>query len=245
MINIIKFSTIDSTNSYAKNHIYELKDRDVITADSQEKGRGRFSRTWISRNPDNLYCTIVLKPSEIPRDYPIATVSHYLAYVIADYIDRYLLVSRITTTIKWPNDVRIKGKKIAGILPESVIQGDVLKGIVLGFGINLNMSLHELDAIDQPATSLNHWIGSDIDKNEFFNGLLDEFFKNYEEFVNKGFEIIRKLYTIKADFLGQVISIKTVDSIVQGCASEIDSNGNLILKLTDGSFKTMTIGEIV
>ena len=124
---------VDSTNKFAKEHLAELRDKTIVYSALQTAGRGRMQRKWNSNSGDNIYASIVLKPSkELKEVY--SNLTQYLSLVLAETIEDY----NIYPQIKWPNDVRINGKKISGILAESVIVKNELKGIILGFGVNLN-----------------------------------------------------------------------------------------------------------
>ena len=147
---LLFLNIVDSTNKYAKEHLNELEDKTIIYANSQTAGRGRMQRKWNSNTGDNVYASIVLKPStELKEVY--SNLTQYLSLTLTEVFEQY----NVLPTIKWPNDVRINGKKISGILAESVIEKNELKGIILGFGVNLNCKKEDLDKIDQPATSLN------------------------------------------------------------------------------------------
>ena len=117
---LLYLKEIDSTNKYAKENLVHIKDRTVIYAGTQTAGRGRLNRKWASNEGDNLYATIVLKPSdEIKEVY--SNLTQYLSVILAEVLEEYNVVPKI----KWPNDVRINGKKISGILAECVFEKNV------------------------------------------------------------------------------------------------------------------------
>ena len=114
-MSIIKLKEVNSTNLYAKEHLSELADKTVIIADRQTNGRGRFDRVWVDLGGDNLFMSIVLKPSDkFLNVYP--NLTQYLSVVVCKVLEHYGL----QPNTKWPNDVLIKGKKISGILSETV-----------------------------------------------------------------------------------------------------------------------------
>lgn len=117
------FDEVPSTNDYAKDHIHSLVDRSVIVAKRQTKGRGRFDRVWISG--EDLTFTILFKEAE----------AHSLLAPIA--IVEALRLQEMDACIKWPNDILINGKKIAGILIEKVYEGNTRVGDLVGIGVNL------------------------------------------------------------------------------------------------------------
>jgi len=148
VIKKITFTKIESTNKYALENIDKIEDKTVIVARVQTKGRGRNARNWVSKK-DNLFASLVLKPRyKLEKEYTLNALTHYTAVVLARvFKEKY----SIETKIKWPNDIIADGKKIAGILIETVIQGYFLQGVVIGVGVNLNMDRKSLGTIDQPA----------------------------------------------------------------------------------------------
>ncbi|MFA6989412.1 MAG: biotin--[acetyl-CoA-carboxylase] ligase [Candidatus Gastranaerophilaceae bacterium] len=196
--NLKHFKELESTNTYGMKNLSTLNDMDIIIASKQTGGRGQFDRKWVSNKNNNVYMSIVLKPfrhAELDSaSFPLTNFSQYMSVVICRVLADY----GINAKIKWPNDVLVNGKKIAGILCESSIQGKKLKGIVIGIGINLNLEQDDIENIDQPATALNLLVKKPVDKDLFIDGLVCEFIKNYELFLNQGFLLIEKEYTEKS-----------------------------------------------
>ena len=231
---------IDSTNKYVKENLEELADKTVVYANSQTAGRGRMQRVWNSNSGDNIYASIVLKPStELKEVY--SNLTQYLSLTLTEVFEQY----NVLPTIKWPNDVRINGKKISGILAESVIDKGELKGIVLGFGVNLNCKKENLDTIDQPATSLNLETGMEIDREIFLKKVIDKFCLRYNKFIEEGFLLIREDYKKRAEFLNMPITVRVFDSEITGIAKDITDNG--ALKIVDKNNKehVLLIGDIL
>ena len=103
----VYLETVDSTNKWAKEHISELEDKTVIYTYNQTSGRGRLNRTWINTGADNIYASIVLKPSDkMAETYP--NLTQYLCVVLAETFEEY----GVSPKIKWPNDIQINSKKI-------------------------------------------------------------------------------------------------------------------------------------
>lgn len=148
-MNLIYLKSLDSTNTYAKQHLQDLSDRSVVIADVQAAGRGRQGRAWLSDKPGNIYLSIVLKPKQASQEELMA-LTQKLAQAVIDC----LCEEGVAAEMKLPNDVMVHGKKIAGILAETIVQGACLKGVILGLGVNLNLSEEDIRLIDQPATSL-------------------------------------------------------------------------------------------
>lgn len=237
---IIKLEKVDSTNNYAKLNLENLSDRTVIHALSQTSGRGRLNRSWVDLGEGNLFMSIVLKPSKTFNEiYP--NITQYLSVALCKVLESYGL----TPEIKWPNDVLISGKKIAGILSETVMSGSVLKGIVIGIGVNLNSDINSVSAIpDKLATSLNLELGKNVDLNKFMTELNDEFFKNYDNFLENGFELIKHDYISKNCFLNKELNVQIFNNIETGLAKSINDKGELVL-LKDDKELVLTIGDIL
>ena len=238
---------IDSTNKYAKEHLCELADKTLVYADMQTAGRGRFQRKWASNSGKNIYASIVLKPSNDLKEV-YSNLTQYLSLVLAETIEEYINLKTNTapyTKIKWPNDVRIDGKKISGILAESVLEGNNLKGIVLGFGVNLNCSKEDMEKIDQPATSLNLEAGMEIDRDKFLEKVVDKFCLRYNKFIEEGFLLIRDDYIRRAEFLDRTVAVKVFDNEITGVAKEITGSGALKIVDKDNKEHVLLIGDIL
>lgn len=240
-MNIVRLDVVDSTNLYAKENLQTLPDRTVISAERQTSGRGRFDRTWVDLGDSNIFMSIVLKPSQ-NFDCIYTNITQYLSVVLCNVIEQY----GITAEIKWPNDVLVGGKKIAGILSETVMQGSNFKGLVLGIGINLNSKISDLKTIkDKDATSLNIELSIEsVNKEKFLNKLLEEFFKNYDEFLKKGFTLIRNEYLSRACFLNKEISVMVFNNRKSGIAKDINTSGELVLENDKKEF-VLTMGDIL
>lgn len=239
-ISIIRLGEIDSTNVYAKSNLADIADKTIVCADKQSNGHGRFDRAWVDLGDGNIFMSLVLKPADTFN--PVyANLTQYFSVVLCKLLEVYGL----NTQIKWPNDVLIDGKKIAGILSETVIQGNNFKGLVLGAGINLNARKDDLSLItDKQVTALNIEVGTFVDKNIFLDKLLESFFENYDEFLQKGFSMIENDYINRACFLGKEISVKGFNDTFTGFAKSVNSEGELVLEKDNREF-VLTMGDIL
>lgn len=239
-LNIITLAEVNSTNLYAKANLADIADKTVVCADKQTSGRGRFERAWVDLGSGNIFMSLVLKPSEEFKPF-YANLTQYFSVILCEILEEYGLKPQI----KWPNDVLVDGKKIAGILSESVMQGHNFKGLVLGAGINLNAMPEDLKLItDKEVTALNIQVNKSIDKNIFLDRLLDKFFAGYDKFLEKGFVMIENDYIKRACFLGKEISVKGFNNTIFGTAKFINSAGELVLE-KDGNEITVTMGDIL
>ena len=188
----INLEKVDSTNLYAKKHIETLDDRTVILTKEQTAGRGRLNRSWIDLGKNNVFMSIVLKPSETYQEV-YSNITQYLSVVLCHALEDYGLKPQI----KWPNDVLVNGKKIAGILSESVIQGTKFKGLVLGIGINLNATDERVKSItDKEVTALN----LELKKEVVFQSLISTMFStpnsinSQKEMIENSVQYIKENY---------------------------------------------------
>ena len=239
-LNIITLAEVNSTNLYAKANLADIADKTVICADKQTSGRGRFERAWVDLGSGNIFMSLVLKPSEEFKPF-YSNFTQYFSVILCEILEEYGLKPQI----KWPNDVLVDGKKIAGILSESVMQGHNFKGLVLGAGINLNANPDDLKQItDKEVTALNIEVNKSIDKTIFLDRFLDKFFASYDKFLEKGFVMIKNDYIKRACFLGKEISVKGFNNTIFGTAKSINSAGELVLE-KDGNEITVTMGDIL
>lgn len=221
---LIYLEKINSTNTYAKEHINEFEDKTVIYTHNQTNGRGRFDRKWVDLGSENIFMSIVLKPSTtLQKVY--SNLTQYTSLALAKTFDSYGVIPKI----KWPNDILINGKKISGILAETVFKNNALQGIVIGVGINLNANEKDFKKIDKAVTSLNLELKKNIDKKEFLNKFLEKFFNSYDEFLHRGFQFIKEDYINHIDFLGKEISITNLEKTYTGIAKNITDDGAIII----------------
>lgn len=181
MRRIINFDELDSTSVYAHQHLEELNNFDIISCDLQTQGHGQFERCWYStdKNGGNIYISIILKPQNLEH---LNELTRFVALIGAKTLEQYNLKPHF----KFPNDILIDGKKIAGFLAESEFIGSKCKGVILGCGINLNLDKEDIKNIDQSATSIYLETGKNVDKNEFLNKFLDNFENEYNNFLING-----------------------------------------------------------
>lgn len=187
---LIEFDTLPSTNEWAKAHLdtFSREGLTLISAASQTAGRGRFGRTWFSPPHLNLYATFCFFIE--PEKEDSLALTHVLALCVAKLLENEGLLP----TLKWPNDILIKGKKIAGILCETLKHGDKL-AIVIGLGLNINMGEKWLGGVDQPATSLLLETQKEWDIGQIKEQLTTSFWEDLGRFLQQGFTPFLPLYT--------------------------------------------------
>ena len=145
--NIVHFETIDSTNDYAKKVASQEPEGTVIISEEQTKGKGRIGRQWHSKSKEGIWMSIILKPNMIPQKAPFITL------IAGASIAKVLNDLGVQANIKWPNDIIINNKKVAGILTELSAEIDRINYIILGIGINVK-TMEFSQEISEIATSL-------------------------------------------------------------------------------------------
>ena len=235
----INIESVNSTNRWAKEHISELDDGTVVSAKIQTAGRGRLNRNWVNLGEGNLFLSFVLKPDmKYSKNFP--NITQYLSLILCRVLENY----NVKPQIKWPNDVLVNGKKIAGILAETSMGQNSFNGIVLGIGVNLNAHREDFNKIDKPATALNLESSKPIYINKFKQELCEEFFRSYDEFLEKGFSCIMDEYTLRATFIDKELTVALVGSEVKGLAKGVTGHGELVLN-SDNKELILNIGDIL
>ncbi len=235
----IRLDSVDSTNTYAKQHAASFSPHEIIciTADAQTAGRGRFGRPWLSPKGANIYATFSFR-------LPLQTMHlTSLGQVMAATVANLLVNEHLHPQIKWPNDVQLSGKKLAGVLCETEFHRDAVQ-VFLGVGINVNMELRELQTIDQPATSLQAETGHAWDKEALLQKLQKQFAVDLEKFKNGGFAPFHHLFENLLAHKGEVIRCFDGKKTWEGICHSVTNDGQLNLYLGDKTMHTVTAGDV-
>lgn len=238
-MNDIQLDTVDSTNSYAKQHAASFAPDKItcITAEEQTAGRGRYQRKWISPRGVNIYATFYFH-LPLPALH-LGSLSQVMSYSFA----ALLLKEGLHPQIKWPNDVQLNGKKVSGVLSETIFHQKYVE-IFLGIGINVNMEADALEHIDQPATSLKHETGRIWDRKELLKKLQKQFSSDLEKFKKEGFRpfhgAVEKLLALK----GQTVRCFDGKKEWVGVCHSLADWGGLNLLTPDQKIHTLLSGDI-
>ncbi len=236
---LVACEALDSTNDEAARQARAgAPDGTVIWARRQTAGRGRHGRRWES--PDgNLYCSVLLRPESLPAE------AAQLTFVAALALGRALgevLPEAATLTFKWPNDVLLDGRKVAGILLESSGSRDGrLDWLVVGCGLNVRH--FPLDAAF-PATSLCAAGVPAPDIGALLAAFLESFALWRGRWQADGLPPVRDAWLARAARIGGDVSVRLPDSTLRGRFAGLDAAGALLLDLPDGSRRTVTAGDV-
>jgi len=230
---------IGSTNDRARELLVEADgDGAVVVADEQTAGRGRRGRTWQSPPGRNLYLSVALVPALAAVDAWRLGLATALA--VAGACET---VARID--LKWPNDVVAAGdgRKVAGLLVETMVESDRLRGAVLGIGINVNWRRSEMPAdLREGASSLADVRGASVDREELLGRLLDTL-ETEVAAVEAGISPLAR-YRARCSTLGATVEVQTADGLVTGRALDLDSSGALVVEDGDGRRHVVSGGEV-
>jgi len=239
--NFISLSQIDSTNNYAKNLIENNKNIDewtVIDTKFQFAGRGQEGNTWESENNKNLTFSIILKPDFLKPSNQFK-LNKVISLGVVDFLQKYSIAN---VKIKWPNDIYVENKKIAGILLENIISGDKYSFCIAGIGVNINQENFSEKITN--FTSLKKITGKEYIRRQCLNVLLNCLYARYYQLV-KSPEIIdcdyhNNLYLLEEKRKYIIKNTKTVATI-----KGINEYGLLQLQKDDNSIIYCDFKEII
>ncbi|WP_440952547.1 biotin--[acetyl-CoA-carboxylase] ligase [Methanococcoides sp. FTZ1] len=227
------FETLDSTNDLAKKMGPKAEEGTVVIAETQESGRGRKGDHWVSPK-GGIWLSVILKPGILPAHAPRLTLMAGVA--VANTMRQF----GIDASIKWPNDIVIGEKKVCGILTEMDAEADHIGFVVIGIGINANVSVEELpEEFRGSSTSLSSVIGESINRAEFVRDLLRSLESEYMRFKIDGFDKILDDWTSLSNTIGRQVDVITPHKIVSGKAVGVTPDGALVVEDEEGLHEVM------
>lgn len=234
------FDDLVSTNNAAKQFAMEgAEEGTIIVSEAQNGGRGRLSRGWYSPSGQGIWFSIILRPKFLPQEAPKCTLMAAVAVTRA--IENVL---GITCGIKWPNDILYNGKKLVGILTEMNAEMDCINYIVIGVGINVNLTLHEVpEELQQVVASLSEITGTHLNRIDLFAEVLAQLEKIYDEVTYEGFTTIFNDWRKYSITLGQEVNVIGINTNFSGKAIDIDDTGALLVK-TETEMKRVVAGDV-
>lgn len=248
------FDEVDSTNSELLNNDY--KDKTLIYTFNQTKGRGRFERNWITFKEKAIALSVLFNNNSKIKLNEHFFITAILATSLVEVLDEYYFIK---SWIKWPNDVYIKDKKIAGILTETSYKNKNDFKIVSGIGININANSCELSQIDKKATSIFIESNKEVDIKDFSKKFIEKIEYYFDNFFkdDKYKGLIKEKWIRYCPIFGKfvrVINIKFDGQIptnnedanisYEGIAMDIDNEGFLLIKNNQDIIKIIN-GDII
>ena len=206
----------------------------VVVAEVQSAGRGRQGRSWVS-TPGNILVSVLFRPNL--ETLPFISIIGGIAAASA-----VRKVTGLDIKIKWPNDLMIGRRKVAGILAESTIAGNSVWYAVLGVGMNVSLGTEQIDEISPFAISLNAAVGEDVPREDVLRQFLMDLDALYLT-LGKGQSPIEEWQEL-LDTIGQRLEATWGEETYCGVAEGTDELGNLLLRQDDGSLLTLTAGDV-
>lgn len=212
----------------------------VVFAESQTKGRGRLGRKWISPTRRGLWFSILLRPDLRPQETTQLTVASATALRRAIVAE-----TNLQPEIKWPNDILLNGKKVAGILTELSAELDKVRHVILGIGIDVNLDATELPTdLKRIATSLKIENGEAISRPELAATLLRELDFDYNRVRDGKFSAIADEWEDHCTTIGKNVTVQIGDRKIRGRAESLDDDGALLLRTEHGHIERITGGDV-
>jgi len=236
------FESIDSTQNQAMKMVSDVDDGTIIIAEKQTSGKGRSGRKWISPK-GGIWFSIVMHPKfdiSVITLFPLAS-SLALSYAIEKTLG-------IKSELKWPNDITIKGKKVAGMLVDASIESNKIERLILGVGINFNVDVKQIEKILKDTPNF-YGIASLSDQNKSIKpvSLLQAFLIELEQvynLLNSGdSKKIIKEWTKRSSTIGLNVELNTDDGKIKGIAVKIDDDGALVISENKKNIR-VTSGDI-
>lgn len=213
----------------------------VVVAEEQTKGRGRMQRSWFSPAGSGIYLSVILRSPVPVQEAPQSAMVVGLALVKV-LREHYGLQA----TLKWPNDVLIRGKKVAGILADMQSDQEHTRLIGIGIGINVNHGgIHPAEPFRYPATSLALELGAPVKRRDVLLGLIHRFETEYEFFMTNGFAAMLPEFEEASAILGKQLRIQSGKEELLGKALGFTPEGALRLLRGDGKEEIIWVGDVM
>jgi len=236
------FPEISSTNSYARARAESgASEGEVVVAEYQSQGRGRMGRRWESPPFANLYVSILLRPKLSPAH--LAQITLMAAVALAEVVEEFVPEK---PAIKWPNDILIGGKKLAGILSEAACSAERVEYVILGIGVNLNYACSAMpEELRRRATSVLEAAGRPVQRESFLQRLIQGIERCYGELEQAGFDALAARWESYFAWRGRRVRVELLDQVTTGTARGIDRDGALVIVDDGGIAHRILAGDVI
>jgi BirA family biotin operon repressor/biotin-[acetyl-CoA-carboxylase] ligase len=234
--------TVDSTNLFAR-RLAEAgaPEGEMVFAEEQTQGRGRLGRTWFSPRGLNLYFSLILRPAFPPVQ--ACQITLMAAVALAETLEAAIGTA---PEIKWPNDILYAGKKLAGVLTESVCEGKSVRFVILGIGVNVNLPVASLPgALRECATSLLDMTGRQWERVKLAGLLIQGLDRCYKNLTDDGFGAMTTRWERYFGLKGRDVEVRMLNQIMRGVAMGIDGDGALMVRERNGVMQRVLAGDVV
>jgi BirA family biotin operon repressor/biotin-[acetyl-CoA-carboxylase] ligase len=218
----------------------EVKEGAVVFAESQTKGRGRLGRKWISPAGKGLWFSILLRPSLPPREVTQLTVASATALRRA-----IQSLTALAPVIKWPNDILLYDRKVAGILTELSGEEDRVKYVILGIGVDVNLDEGDFPAeLKSMVTSLKAELGQPVPRAELATAIMRALDADYARICAGDFTSVANEWEEHCSTIGKDITIQTGGRRIRGRAESLGEDGALLLRTDHGHLERIIGGDV-
>lgn len=207
----------------------------LVVADAQTAGRGRLGRVWRSPAGENLYASFVLRPAVTLTDAP--SLSLVVGLAVAEAVAAHAPGADVR--VKWPNDVRAGGKKLAGVLMEASLRGAELAWVIVGVGINVRGAAPPA-GVEDLATTVRMVRGADLSRGAVLASLCARLEERLEAFERGGFAALRDAVAARCETLGARVTVGRESGVAEG----LDPTGALMLRRDDGTLAVIHVGDV-
>ncbi|MCD8340659.1 MAG: biotin--[acetyl-CoA-carboxylase] ligase [Clostridiales bacterium] len=239
---LLVFQSIDSTNNYLKREEEHLPSGTVAVANEQTGGRGRRGRTFQSPGEVGVYLSALLRPDVEPAK--ALDLTAYVAVAVCEGIEA---ATGLQPEIKWTNDIVIQGRKICGILTEMMLESEsmTLRSIVTGIGINVNQREEDFpEDIRAMAGSLAMMTGAPVRRGRLTAEIINALDRMYTDWSAGGTDYLER-YRRRCLTLGREVQLLHPDDTVEPAfAEDVDEQFGLVVRMPDGTRRTVTSGEV-
>jgi BirA family biotin operon repressor/biotin-[acetyl-CoA-carboxylase] ligase len=235
------FNETTSTNDVAEKLARDgVKEGVVVFAESQTKGRGRLGRKWVSPAGKGLWFSVLLRPALRPAEATQLTVA--AATAVARAVQSQ---TGIAPDVKWPNDLLIGGRKVAGILTEMSAEVDRVNHVIIGIGLDVNQTASDFPAeVRQLATSLKLERGQPLHRGDLAAAILMELDRDYARVCRGDFAALADEWEARCTTIGQHVSVLVGARRVQGRAESLDDSGALLVRTEHGRIERILGGDV-
>ncbi|MCK4597822.1 biotin--[acetyl-CoA-carboxylase] ligase [bacterium] len=212
----------------------------LVVAEEQTAGRGRMGRSWNSPPGVSLLFSLVLRPRMAPnRVFQLAICG---ALAVAEVVCQR---THLPVKVKWPNDVLIRGKKLAGVLTETQVDLAGVRFVVLGVGININQAPTDFpEGLQGQATSIRAELGRSVSRRHLLQDLLLKFEEIYDQFQDQGLAPFLDRWRQLSWVLNRKVTVQVGGKEFSGLAVDIDEMGALLLEEASGKRRRLLAGDV-
>ena len=234
------FDDVDSTNDVARQMAEEgATHGELVVAEAQRRGRGRRGRQWLAPRGTSLLFSLVLRPELPPARAPELTLAAAVA------VAEVLRGAGFDARIKWPNDVLIRGKKVAGLLTELSADAERIRFAILGIGLNVNLERVDLPPeVAEGATSLRIERGEPVPRSFLLAALLTSLEDWLERHRESGFAAVRSRWLELSATIGARVTVDDGAERIAGVAVDLDAAGALLVREDGGRLRRVVAGDV-